>query len=355
MRALRLARFAAAVAFVTAAAFGQVTPDYVLADGSSESAVGLSNGGELAWLVGFDALQGQDTISAVHVAWGSKLFPGNSPRNGTPAWVYVWDDTDEDGDPRTGLVLLVETTTVLSSAGSDLLVFTPLASPVTVVGKFFVGASIDHASGFHPAPVDISQPSAGRAWLSGSATPGGFDPLDLNSPGHIGVYDLDTIGLPGVWLLGASNELLQAQTYCTAKLNSCGSLPVIVASGASSAAASSGFVVDAQNARGGNKLGLVIYTNQGRRVPAIPFGVGGLLCLMPPVRRGALQLSAGTAGLCDGHFALDMNAFAAGQTTGNPQAYLSVPGTLVDLQFWGRDTFANGDYLTGGLEYIVLP
>jgi hypothetical protein len=351
----RLPTLAAVVALAAAAARGQVLPDYLLADGTSEAAVGLSGGGELAWLVGFEANGGQDSITAVHVAWGSKAFPGSSPPAGTPASVYVWDDLDEDGDPRTGLVLVNESLAVVDGTESDELRFWPLSAPAIVVGKFFVGASLDHASGFHPAPVDLSQPSQGRAWLSGSATPGGFDPFDLTSPAHVGVFDLDDIGLPGVWMVGASNESFDPQTHCTAKTNSCGTVPELVTVGTSSASASSGFVIDALNARGGNRVGLLIYTDKGRRVPAISFGVGGLLCIQAPIRRGYPQLSGGTAGLCDGHFALDLNAFAAGLTIGNPQPFLSLPGTIVNCQFWGRDTFMHGDFLTGGLEYTVLP
>jgi hypothetical protein len=50
-----------------------------------------------------------------------------------------------------------------------------------------------------------------------------------------------------------------------------------------------------------------------------------------------------------------MNCFAAGLCGGNPQAYLSVPGTTVDCQWWGRDTVTQGSYLSDALEYFVCP
>jgi hypothetical protein len=28
---------------------------------------------------------------------------------------------------------------------------------------------------------------------------------------------------------------------------------------------------------------------------------------------------------------------------------------VIACQYWGRDTFQHGDFLTGGLEYVVLP
>jgi hypothetical protein len=87
----------------------------------------------------------------------------------------------------------------------------------------------------------------------------------------------------------------------------------------------------------------------------VVFGTG-LLCIYPPVRRGTiLSTIGGSPGMCDALRSMDMNAFAHGLLGGNPQAYLTVPGTQVDLQWWGRDNFANGDYLSGALQYYVGP
>jgi hypothetical protein len=48
-----------------------------------------------------------------------------------------------------------------------------------------------------------------------------------------------------------------------------------------------------------------------------------------------------------------MNAFAHGLLGGNPQPFLLTIGQLVNCQFWGRDTQANGALLTDALEYFV--
>jgi glucose/arabinose dehydrogenase len=142
-------------------------------------------------------------------------------------------------------------------------------------------------------------------------------------------------------------------SYCTAKPTSCGTVPSISASGESSATATSGFVVEAGRARKG-KLGILLFTDGGRREPPTPFS-GGWLCLSGAVRRGPPTAAAGSGNACKSVFALDMNAFAAGLLGKVPPAWLSLPGTQVDCQWWGRDTFAQGDYLSDALEYRVGP
>jgi hypothetical protein len=142
-------------------------------------------------------------------------------------------------------------------------------------------------------------------------------------------------------------------TYCVAKTNSCGGTPALSFGGTSSASQSSGFTLNSSGARFG-KSGLMIYTDMGPG--SAPFQ-GGTLCVSATgLRRGPANLESGaTVGNCDGLFSLDINAFAAGAAGGNPQAYLQSPGTQVNVQFWGRDTQANGSYLSNGGQYVVGP
>jgi hypothetical protein len=137
--------------------------------------------------------------------------------------------------------------------------------------------------------------------------------------------------------------------YCTAKPGLVCGTPAISTFGAPSAAATSGFVILAGPARS-NRSGILLYTDQG--AGAAPFS-GGTLCLAPPVRRTPASLETTGTGGCDGVLSIDMNAFAAGALGGNPIPSLSIPGTLIDCQFWGRDTLANGALLTDALEYFV--
>jgi VCBS repeat protein len=148
-----------------------------------------------------------------------------------------------------------------------------------------------------------------------------------------------------------------AVVYCTAKTNSLGCVPSISGSGAPSASAGSGFTVlgfDVRNL----KAGLLFYGVSGRS--AIPFQ-GGTLCVKTPVRRAVGVNSGGNpppANDCSGIYAIDMNAFAVGALGGSPLPALTVPGTLVDCQWWGRDPgfpAPNNTTLTNGLEYLISP
>jgi hypothetical protein len=146
-------------------------------------------------------------------------------------------------------------------------------------------------------------------------------------------------------------------TYCTAKVNSLGCTPAISFTGASSAAAVSGFAVKASNVRN-NKSGLLFYGTTGRA--GVPFQ-GGTLCVKSPVKRTPASVSGGTpapANDCTGVYSIDMNCFASGNCGGSPLPALIVPGTIVDCEWWGRDPgfpAPNNTTLTNGLHFTMCP
>jgi hypothetical protein len=147
------------------------------------------------------------------------------------------------------------------------------------------------------------------------------------------------------------------QAYCTAKTTSAGCVPATSFTGMPSASASSGFVVSCSQVRN-QKNGLVFYGVNGSA--NLPFQ-GGTLCVAVPQVRTPIQSSGGNpspADDCSGSFALDMNAYASGALGGAPLPALSVAGTTVHCQFWGRDPgFAppQNTMLSNGLRYVVLP
>jgi hypothetical protein len=143
------------------------------------------------------------------------------------------------------------------------------------------------------------------------------------------------------------------QAYCTSKVNSLGCSPWIGFVGQSSAAATSGFKVQASDVLA-NKSGLFFYGVNGKA--SIPFQ-GGTLCIQAPIRRAPVENSGGTSA-CTGHYALDFNAFAHGALGGTPLPALIVAGTAVCCQAWGRDpgfVAPDNTSLSNALRYVVLP
>jgi len=145
-------------------------------------------------------------------------------------------------------------------------------------------------------------------------------------------------------------------SYCTAKLNSVGCNPAMGSSGTPSASAGSGFIVTATNMIN-NKSCLLFYGVTGQA--ALPFQAG-TLCVAPPVKRTPGTVTGGNPppNDCSGAPVIDMNLFAVGGLGGSPLAALTVAGTVVNCQWWGRDPgFAAPDntQLTNGLQYTVCP
>jgi len=158
------------------------------------------------------------------------------------------------------------------------------------------------------------------------------------------------------WILHVNGSLPAPTPYCTAKVTSNACIPSIGSTGVPSASTGSGFLVNGTQFMN-NKNCLLFYGVTGQA--AIPFQ-GGTLCVSAPIKRtpGTNTLGNPPPNDCSGVPSIDMNLFAVGGLGGTPLAALTVAGTVVDCQWWGRDPgFAapNNTQLSNGLEYTVGP
>jgi hypothetical protein len=165
----------------------------------------------------------------------------------------------------------------------------------------------------------------------------------------------DTGAITGV-ILDVNGAGAPPVTFCVAKVTANACVPAIGYTGVPSATTGSGFIVNGTNFIN-NKACLLFYgtTGQGN----VPFQ-GGTLCVKTPIKRtpGTNTFGNVPPNDCSGAPAIDMNLFAVGGGGGTPLAALTVPGTVVDCQWWGRDPgfpAPNNTQLSNGLEYTVGP
>jgi hypothetical protein len=142
--------------------------------------------------------------------------------------------------------------------------------------------------------------------------------------------------------------------YCTAGTSASGCQALLSATGTPSATAPSGFTVAAAAVEG-QKDGLFYFGSNGRQ--ANPWGNGtSYQCVVPPVARGPLMAGAGTLGLCDGTFGLDLNALWC-PTCPKPQKNPGV-GAVVQAQLWYRDPQSTSNQTTSlsdAIEFAMAP
>ena len=181
-----------------------------------------------------------------------------------------------------------------------------------------------------------------------------------------GAYRVSSSGDSSLAKWGCPSPSQGTEFFCTAKTALFCGPATIAATGAPSATASSGFVVEAGPVRG-CRPGLMLYSNQPTQ-PGVSFGGpgDGLLCLSGAGLRRAGPIQSNAAQQqCDGTLAIDVNAFRAfnwmasgcnplpGQS--NPAGFLSNMGTTVNAQMWGRDSIATGQVLSNGIRWVVGP
>lgn len=177
--------------------------EYQQHQGPANGQLGLTSGGHLVWIMGYNAQAGFETLTHVNAAIGGDPAAGGNGLAtallGQTLHVYVWDDPNNDGNPTDGVLLSQGSGTITNVINSML---NRIAIPNTnVSGRFFIGASVAHIAGEFPAARDTGTPSGGNAWVTGNST-STYDPNTV--AGSIGLFEMSQIGFDSSFLLTAS-------------------------------------------------------------------------------------------------------------------------------------------------------
>ena len=185
---------------------GDLVP-LTLDDGTIENAIGLGGGGQFVWLNRYTPAPTSFPFKMTQV---EILFPVDSGvAVGDTVDIYVYEDTDGDGDPATGAQLLGSLTDAEVQFADDLTWSVYPFPPVVAHGPggdvliAVVNRTAGIADGDFPASLDETT-SQGRSWISAEiADPG--DPPTFPGAALWGLIDAFVTG-GGNWMLRGLGE-----------------------------------------------------------------------------------------------------------------------------------------------------
>jgi len=266
----------------------------VLHDGSSENSLGLNDPtADVLWMHSSGQAGASTVVKSISTAYGST--GGGGPPNFAPSRVGIWSDPNGDGNP-TDAVLIQEVLSNVQNTDTSILNTVPLAPPVLVTGKYFIGASAPN--GTFPAPMDTNSfdPCNKTAWIV--ANTGAVDYNNL-AGAAIPPTEINGIGFPAFWLLEAECKDLLIEEICGVVVSAAAECPCapaggLVGNGCPHSGAGTGsdgahlagsgtaligagdtVSVSATNVRQGN--GAISLFLQGDNDPSVPFN-DGLIC-----------------------------------------------------------------------------
>jgi hypothetical protein len=146
---------------------------YAVDDGDAEAALGQSASGDFLYGNYFTVVGGADLLVDVEISFGQTNVPV-----GRAFTVFIYNDTDDDGNPTAGLALLTSfghtvqnPETVATSPNS----FETVDIPDTnVSGGFFVAVYMDGAGNPFPALQDTTT-NSGQSWFAEHTVSGGLN------------------------------------------------------------------------------------------------------------------------------------------------------------------------------------
>ncbi|MBN8596765.1 MAG: tail fiber domain-containing protein [Planctomycetes bacterium] len=144
---------------------------YSLNDGLYTNGWGVSSPGEIVGVHAFEAVGGIDVLSSISCKWRTAVS------NGTPARVFVWQDTGTGTFP--GARLLHEQSITIQNSGTQIRNVYALSKGVVVSGRFYVGCAVPIAANQYPLAT-LAQAQAPGSVYVGATMPGPFNAASVN-------------------------------------------------------------------------------------------------------------------------------------------------------------------------------
>jgi subtilisin family serine protease len=188
--------------------------DLVLDDGTRDDSLGLTTGGQFIWLNRFtpDPADFPFSLTEVQILFGQDV----GVNVGELVDIYVYEDTDGDGNPGTGANFLGSILDAAVQAVDDVTFSVyPVAAPIVLNGPgdvliAVVNRTAGVAAGTFPASMDQTS-SAGRSWVGiySAGNPGNPPTLPADElwgtvdsfefPGNFMVRGYGSFGASGGW------------------------------------------------------------------------------------------------------------------------------------------------------------
>lgn len=180
---------------------GVVTSSFIIDDGTAETAIG--DVGQFIWLNRFTPNSFEYPFQLEDV---SAVIAGTNVNVGDSIRILIYEDTDGDGDPGTGAVLLADYSETIQFNDAATFNVYSLPTPVRLngPGDVLIGIVNSYGSeGFSDFPAALDGTSSnGRSWAASYLA--GDVPANPTLPADEQWGTIDSFGFPGNWIIRGS-------------------------------------------------------------------------------------------------------------------------------------------------------